>query len=83
MPRESGLELWPGDPPRIDRIGKWTAEHDTHNAALIKRQDTLAAAWAAYKAKAPADAKEFVKGWMKARADALGKAGMEVVVTAW
>jgi len=64
-------------------IGKWTAEHQKHNDALIKRQDTLAAAWAAYKAKAPADDKEFAKGWMKARADALTKAGMDIVVTAW
>jgi TRAP transporter TAXI family solute receptor len=64
-------------------IGKWTAEHQMHNDALIKRQDTLAAAWAAYKAKAPADDKEFASGWMKARAAALTKAGMEIVVTAW
>jgi uncharacterized protein len=63
--------------------GVWTAEHQKHNDALVKRQDTLAAAWAAYKAKAPADDKEFVQGWMKARAAALTKAGMEPIVTAW
>ena len=34
------------------RRGVWTAEHQKHNDALIKRQDTLAAAWDAYKAKA-------------------------------
>ena len=63
--------------------GLWTAVHQKHNDALVKRQDTLAAAWAAYKSKAPADDKEFIRGWMKARAEALTKAGMEPVVTAW
>ena len=63
--------------------GLWTAGHQKHNDALVKRQDTLAAAWAAYKAKASADDKEFKEGWMKARAEALTKAGMEPVITAW
>lgn len=63
--------------------GLWTAEHQKHNDALVKRQDTLTAAWTAYKAKAPADDAEFKKGWMKARADALTKAGMETVLTEW
>lgn len=63
--------------------GVWTAEHDRHNAALIKRQDTLAAAWADYSKNAPADDAAFAKGWMKARADALGKANLEPVVTEW
>ena len=31
--------------------GLWTAEHQKHNDELVKRQDTLAAAWAAYKAR--------------------------------
>ncbi len=63
--------------------GLWTAEFQTHNDALVKRQDTLAAAWTAYKAKAPADDKEFKQGWMKARAAALTQAGMEPVLTTW
>ncbi|MBZ0138440.1 MAG: TAXI family TRAP transporter solute-binding subunit [Pseudorhodoplanes sp.] len=63
--------------------GLWTAEHQKHNDALIKRQETLAAAWKAYAAKAPADDKEFARGWMAARAEALSKAGLDVVVTAW
>jgi TRAP transporter TAXI family solute receptor len=63
--------------------GLWTATHQAHNDALVKRQDTLAAAWAAYKAKASSDDKEFKEGWMKARAEALTKAGMEPVLTAW
>jgi TRAP transporter TAXI family solute receptor len=63
--------------------GVWTAEHQKHNEALVKRQDVLAAARKAYVAAAPVDDGEFVKGWMKARAEALKKAGMEVVVTEW
>lgn len=63
--------------------GVWTAEHQAHNDALVKRQDTLAAAWTAYKAKAPADDAAFKNGWMQARAAALTKAGMEPVLTSW
>ena len=63
--------------------GLWTAEQQKHNEALIKRQDILAAAWKAYLPTAPADEKDFAKGWMKARADALTKAGMDIVVTEW
>lgn len=63
--------------------GLWTAEHQAHNDALVKRQDTLAAAWTAYKTKTPSDDKEFIAGWMKARAEALAKAGMEPVLTSW
>jgi len=63
--------------------GLWKPEHERHNAALIKRQDVLAAAWKDYSAKAPGDEKEFAKGWMKTRAEALAKAGMEPVQTEW
>jgi TRAP transporter TAXI family solute receptor len=63
--------------------GVWTAEHQKHNDAMIKRQELLAAAWKVYVASAPADAKEFVRGWMKARAAALTKAGLDVVVAEW
>jgi uncharacterized protein len=63
--------------------GVWTAEHQKHNDALLKRQETLAAAWKSYIGSAPSDEKEFEKGWAKARAAALTKAGMEVVVTEW
>ena len=63
--------------------GLWTAEHQRHNDQLVKRQQVLAAAWAAYKAKAPADDAEFNKGWMAARVEALTKAGMEPVLTSW
>jgi TRAP transporter TAXI family solute receptor len=61
----------------------WTDEHQKHNDALLARQKVLADAWAAYKAKAPSDDKEFIQGWMKARAAALTAAKMDVVVESW
>ena len=63
--------------------GLWTAEHQKHNDTMIKRQDLLAAAWKAYLPTSPTDEKDFAKGWMKARADALTKAGLDIVVTEW
>jgi uncharacterized protein len=63
--------------------GLWTAEHQKHNDALVKRQQVLGDAWKAYKAKAPSDDDAFKQGWIKARADALTKAGMDVVHTTW
>ena len=64
-------------------IGTWTAEHQKHNDGLLARQKVLADAWKAYMAKAPSDDKEFAQGWMKARADALTKANMNVVLESW
>lgn len=64
-------------------IGKWTDALQKHNDGLVKRQQVLAAAWAATIKSAPADDAGFAKAWMKARADALTKAGMEPVLTEW
>jgi TRAP transporter TAXI family solute receptor len=61
----------------------WTDEHQKQNDALVARQKVLADAWKQYTAGAPADAKEFAQGWMKARAAALTAAKMEVVVESW
>lgn len=58
--------------------GVWTTEHDAHNANLLKRQDVLAEAWKAMKAKSVPDDK-FAAEWMKVRAEHLTKAGMPVV----
>jgi TRAP transporter TAXI family solute receptor len=64
----------------LKEAGVWKAEHDAHNAALVKRQDTLATAWEAFLKSSPPDDKEpFLKGWMAARKDALGKAGMDPI----
>ncbi len=59
--------------------GVWTDAAQKHNDALIKRQQVMIDAWKTYAANAPTDDKAFVEGWMKARAGALQKAGMDVV----
>ena len=60
--------------------GVWTAEHETHNQGLIRRQDTLAAAWNAFlKSNPPEDSEAFRKNWMAARAAALKAVGMDII----
>jgi hypothetical protein len=59
--------------------GVWTDAAQKHNEALIARQETLAAAWKAYGTNAPSDSAAFAEGWLKARAAALKKAGMDVI----
>jgi TRAP transporter TAXI family solute receptor len=60
--------------------GVWTAEHEAYNHGLIRRQDTLAAAWNAFlKSNPPDDSDAFRKGWMAARAAALKKANLDVI----
>jgi TRAP transporter TAXI family solute receptor len=63
--------------------GVWTDKLQAHNDALLKRQAVLAEAWTAFVKSAPADDAAFKTGWAKARAAALGKAGMEPVVSEW
>jgi len=58
----------------------WTEAAQKHNEALLKRQATLANAWKDYlKTNPPEDRDQFRAGWMKMRAAALTKAGMEVL----
>lgn len=64
--------------------GAWTAEHDAHNAALVKRQDVLAAAWKAHMAaNKDKDDAAFAKIWQASRAAALEKAGLSVPFKTW
>jgi TRAP transporter TAXI family solute receptor len=61
----------------LKEAGVWTAEAQKHNDMLIKRQDTLGAAWVAFnKANPPADKEPYAKAWMAARKAALEKAGL-------
>ena len=61
----------------LKEAGQWSDDQEAHNNGLFKRQEVLAAAWADYgKASPPSDDKEFLDGWMKARAAALAKAKM-------
>jgi TRAP transporter TAXI family solute receptor len=74
------LPLHPGAVRAIKEAGVWTQEHEAHQQSMLKRQATLAGAWNAYlKSNPPGDADAFRKGWMAARADALKKAGMDVI----
>lgn len=71
------VPVHPGAVKALKEAGQWTAEQDAHNNGLIKRQDVLTGAWAAYgKSNPPSDDKAFLEGWMKVRAAALAKANM-------
>ena len=60
--------------------GVWSAEHESYNQRMIKRQDTLAAAWAAYqKTNPPDDRDAHLKGWMTARGAALKAASFDTI----
>ena len=59
--------------------GVWTEAHQKHNDGLVKRQEVLASAWKATKAKKIEDSAKFSEAWMSARAAALEKAGMDAV----
>jgi TRAP transporter TAXI family solute receptor len=73
------IPLHPGAVRAIKEAGRWTAEDEKHNQGLLKRQQVLADAWAAFnKASPPDDAGQFRSSWMKVRAEALTKAGLPV-----
>ena len=58
----------------------WTDAAQKHNEALLRRQATLGTAWTDFmKTSPPDDRDQFRAAWMKARAAALTKAGMEVL----
>ncbi len=60
--------------------GVWKPEHEAHQQGLLKRQETLAAAWnGLVKANPPEDKDAFHKAWQTVRAAALRKAGMDVI----
>ena len=60
----------------LKEAGNWSDADQVHNDALFKRQDVLKAAWADYTKAPPSGDKEFMDGWIAARAAALAKAGM-------
>lgn len=64
----------------LKEAGAWTDAAQKHNDALLKRQQTLIAAWNEYLKSSPPDDKDaFHKGWMGKRKDALTKVGMDPV----
>src|SRR6478609_8363271 len=71
------VPVHPGAVKALKEAGQWSDDQEAHNNALFKRQAVLAAAWADYGKSNPAsDDKEFLAGWMSARAAALKKASM-------
>jgi TRAP transporter TAXI family solute receptor len=74
------LPYHPGTVKALKEAGAWTAEAQKHNDMLLKRQDTLAKAWAEFnKANPPADKDAYATAWMAARKTALEKAGLDPV----
>jgi TRAP transporter TAXI family solute receptor len=67
----------PGSVAYFKEVGKWTAEDQAHNDALLKRQDLLAGAWKKFMATKPSN-ETFEVDWLKARAAALDANGMGV-----
>ncbi len=71
------VPVHPGAVKALKEAGHWSADQETHNNALLKRQEVLASAWADYnKGNPPSDEKAFLDGWMKARGASLAKANM-------
>ncbi|UYN93383.1 MAG: TAXI family TRAP transporter solute-binding subunit [Enhydrobacter sp.] len=74
------LPYHPGTVKALKEAGAWTDAAQKHNDMLLKRQATLATAWADFnKANPPADKDAFAKAWMAARKAALVKAGLDPV----
>jgi len=71
------VPVHPGAVKALKEADQWSDDQEAYNNALFKRQAILAAAWADYgKSNPPSDEKEFLAGWMNARATALKKANM-------
>jgi TRAP transporter TAXI family solute receptor len=71
------VPVHPGAVKALKEAGQWSDDQEAHNNALFKRQAVLAATWADYaKSNPSSDDKEFLAGWMKARAAALKKVNM-------
>ncbi len=60
-------------------IGVWTDAIDTHNQALIQRQQVLASAWTEITARGIRDQGQFVEAWQLLRAERLQEAGFDPV----
>src|SRR3954462_7422598 len=71
------VPVHPGAVKALKEAGAWSDDQEAHNNALFRRQEVLTGAWADYvKANPSSDDKQFLSGWMDARAAALKKAGM-------
>ncbi len=74
------LPVHPAAVKAFKAANAWKDADEVHNNGLLKRQKTLADAWAAFNSSnPPADKDTFRKGWMEARKAALEKAGLDVI----
>lgn len=70
----------PGAVRALAEAKVWTDAAQKHNDGLMRRQATLIATWTDFmKTNPPEDKEQFRAAWMKARAAALTKAGMDVL----
>lgn len=76
------LPFHPGSVRYYREKGLWTAAEEEHQSSLLQREEVLLRAWEEHVAGNPA-ADAFEKGWMKARAAALTKAGMKPIWAEW
>lgn len=60
-------------------IGAWTDEHESHNQALIRRQQVLADAWDEVEGENIDDRDAFMARWQQLRAERLEAAGFDPV----
>jgi TRAP transporter TAXI family solute receptor len=64
----------------LKEAGVWKAEHEAHNQKLLKRQETLAAAWGEFlKSNPPDDKAAFATAWLERRKVAIEKIGQDPV----
>jgi TRAP transporter TAXI family solute receptor len=64
-------------------IGRWTATAQRNHERRLERQRVLQRAWEDYGRAAPRDPSEFQTGWMRARHEALTRAGQEPLARTW
>ena len=80
QPLDWALPYHDGAVAAMKAAGVWTARHQAHNDALVRRQEVLGTAWKAFWSTRPTgDEAARRKAWMAARAKALTDAGMPVV----
>ena len=73
-----GVPFHAGAIKYLKEAGVWKDEYNAHQAKLLKREEVLQAAWAAFGKTAPSDKAEFSKAWKTVREAALTKAGLSL-----
>lgn len=74
------IPVHPGAVKVFKAAGIWKPEDEANNAAMLKRQDVLGAAWEAFLKTGPPDEPEaFRKAWLAARKTAMTKAGLDPI----